>query len=97
MTLLSQTLLEECLSHVTHYNEACRGSGVGGKGWHATDPSPAPTEGSVESCVFASLPSDDPWSAVCQQPEAQQGAWLWLLLSLPPPSLDDLLPSSLSG
>lgn len=55
--------------------------GGGGEIWHVSDPFSAHTEGSVENRVFASLPSDDPWGAVCQQPEAQRGVYLWPLPS----------------
>ncbi|CAI8057495.1 Sorting nexin-13 [Geodia barretti] len=76
-TLLSQTLLEESLTHLSRCKEASGATGC------------ADTETeSLGSRVLAGLPNDDPWTAVCLQPEIQrayfQGASeLLLFLILP--------------
>jgi hypothetical protein len=76
-TLLSQTLLEESLTHLSRCKEASS----------ATSCTDTETE-SLGSRVLAGLANDDPWIAVCLQPEIQrayfQGACeLLLFLILP--------------
>lgn len=76
-TLLSQTVLEESLTYLTKCKEVAISA--------STD---IDTEGCLARRVLDGLPDDDPWIAVCLQPETQRAYFqgvseLLLLLLLP--------------